>query len=60
MGGVVAAQGLHIGSMYIPVMQNLLGVSPVSIREWGLLAALAFSIIIVMEIFKFIKRKMVR
>ncbi|MBN2073900.1 MAG: HAD-IC family P-type ATPase [Actinobacteria bacterium] len=57
VGGVILAQGLHIGSMYIPVMQNLLGVSPVSIGEWGLLAALAFSIIIVMEIFKFIKRK---
>jgi P-type Ca2+ transporter type 2C len=55
--GVVAAQGLHIGSMYIPFMQNLLGISPVSIQEWGILAGIAFSIIIVLEIFKLIKRQ---
>lgn len=56
MGGVIAAQGIHIGSMYIPFMQDLLGISPVSFREWGIMMGIAFSIIVVMEIFKLIKR----
>jgi magnesium-transporting ATPase (P-type) len=57
IGGVIAAQGIHIGSMYIPFMQDLLGISPVSIKEWGILAGMALTILIVMEVFKLIKRK---
>jgi magnesium-transporting ATPase (P-type) len=57
MGGVIAAQGIHIGSMYIPFMQDLLGISPVSFQEWGIMVGIAFSIIAVMEIFKSAKRR---
>ncbi len=57
IGGVIAAQGIHIGSMYLPFMQDLLGISPVSFREWGIMAGIAFSIIVVMELFKLIKRR---
>ncbi|KUG20327.1 MAG: HAD-IC family P-type ATPase [Methanomicrobiaceae archaeon] len=52
IGGVIAAQGIHILSMYIPFLQETLGVAPVRLGEWILLALLASIILIVMEIFK--------
>ncbi len=56
--GVVAAQGIHIASLHIPFMRDLLGTSPVAIGQWLLLFAMASIIILVMEIYKLGKRKM--
>jgi len=55
--GVLAAQGIHIGSMYIPFMQNLLNIEPVTFIYWIVLFAIASAIILIMEIFKIVKRK---
>ncbi|MCG9480148.1 MAG: cation transporting ATPase C-terminal domain-containing protein, partial [Actinomycetia bacterium] len=57
IAGVLAAQGIHIASLYIPFMQNLLGTSPVTFTQWLLLLSLATIVLWVMEIYKFIKRK---
>ena len=51
--GIIAAQGIHILSMYIPVMQDLLGIVPVSLEQWGILLGISCLILVVMEIFKF-------
>ena len=56
--GVFGALGLHIAVMYIPFMQKLLSIGPVNIQWWGIIAGLAFSIIVVMEIFKLVKRRL--
>ncbi|MBQ0740341.1 cation transporting ATPase C-terminal domain-containing protein, partial [Aquimarina celericrescens] len=32
--GVLAAQGIHILSMQIPFMQDILGIEPISFNEW--------------------------
>jgi magnesium-transporting ATPase (P-type) len=55
--GVLAAQGIHILSMQIPFMQNILRIEPVTFNEWLYLIALAVPMIIVMELFKLIRRK---
>ncbi len=55
--GVAAAQGLHIASLYLPFMQRILGTSPVSLIEWVILASIAATILLIMEIFKLINRK---
>ncbi|HMO57274.1 MAG TPA: cation-translocating P-type ATPase C-terminal domain-containing protein, partial [Roseiflexaceae bacterium] len=52
IGGVFAALGLHLLSMQLPFMQSLLRVAPVSFAEFGILFALALSVLLVMEIFK--------
>ena len=57
LGGVVAAQGLHIISLYLPFMQDVLGIKPVSFSQWLLLLALAVVILLVMEIFKLARNK---
>jgi magnesium-transporting ATPase (P-type) len=54
---VLAAQGIHILSMYIPFMQNILRVHPITINEWGAVLTLALPIIIIMEVFKLVKRR---
>ncbi len=50
--GVLGALGLHILSMYIPVMQDILGVQPVDFVNFAVLLGLASLLLITMEIFK--------
>jgi magnesium-transporting ATPase (P-type) len=50
--GVLAAQGIHILSMYVPFMQRILQVRPVTLKEWVVPFVMASSVLIVMEIFK--------
>ncbi len=53
--GVVLAQGIHILSMHIPFMQEVLRVEPITPKEWFELLILALPLLLVMEIFKRIK-----
>jgi magnesium-transporting ATPase (P-type) len=52
VGGVVAALGLHLLVLWLPLFQSLLGVQPVSLTEFFALAALASTILLVLELFK--------
>jgi len=54
--GVLAAQGIHIMAMYVPLMQKVLQISPVSAVEWFFLFLLASSILVVMEVFKILRK----
>jgi len=54
---VLAAQGIHILSMHIPFMQDLLRIQPITFREWLLVLILAIPIFLVMELFKVALRK---
>ena len=54
--GVLAAQGLHILSMQIPIMQKILQTEPITLEQWFYVLMLAFPILISMEIFKFFKK----
>jgi magnesium-transporting ATPase (P-type) len=53
--GILLAQGIHIAAMMNPVMQNVLGIGPVSIATWGVLLGLASVVVVGMEIFKWVK-----
>jgi magnesium-transporting ATPase (P-type) len=55
--GVLAAQGIHILSMQIPFMQNILRIEPVTFNEWLYILVLAIPMIVVMEIFKFVANR---
>ncbi|OGI01517.1 MAG: ATPase, partial [Candidatus Melainabacteria bacterium GWF2_37_15] len=56
IAGIIAAQILHIVSMNISIMQDLLDVEPIGLNDWLYTLVLAGSILIVMEIFKILKR----
>ncbi|MCT8336244.1 HAD-IC family P-type ATPase [Methanoculleus sp. Afa-1] len=56
IAGVVAAQGIHILALYVPFLQDVLQVQPVSPVEWVTLLVLASSVVVVMEIFKAVRK----
>jgi magnesium-transporting ATPase (P-type) len=56
IAGVIAAQGIHILALYVPFLQDVLQLQPVSLVEWLVLLALASSVVVVMEIFKAVRR----
>ncbi|WP_050898924.1 cation-translocating P-type ATPase [Allomesorhizobium alhagi] len=55
--GVIGAQALHIGAMHVPIMSETLGLSPVSLREWAVMLAFAFALLVVMEFDKWVDRR---
>lgn len=56
IAGVIAAQGVHIIALYIPFLQDVLGFAPVSPVEWATLLLLASIVVVVMEIYKLVRR----
>lgn len=56
--GVLAAQGLHILSMQIPIMQSTLKIEPITLTEWIYVLSLSFPMVLSMEIFKKIKKQL--
>lgn len=54
---VVFTQGIHISSLYIPFMQDLLHLEPVSIKEWSILLLIALGLVVVMEVEKKIAKR---
>ena len=48
--GTLAAQGIHILALYSPLMQEVLGVSPVSLQHWGALLTVALLQLLAMEL----------
>jgi hypothetical protein len=55
--GVLAAQGLHLLAMHVPVMQRMLQVGPVTSGEWIIPFVLSGVILAVMEGFKWAVRR---
>lgn len=47
--GTLAAQIIHIASMYTPWISNVLVVTPVSLAHWAELLMIAFSLLVIME-----------
>lgn len=57
LGGVALAQGIHIAAMHIPLTQRLLETEPNPVNEWLLYLGLASSILVVMEGYKWLRRR---
>ena len=54
---VAAAQGIHIAAMYNPTMQSILDIQPIEIEVWITLLFIALTLIGVMEIEKFLRKR---
>lgn len=50
--GALAALTIHIGAMYVPLMQEILGTQPTSLTTWAAVAALAVSVVPAVELHK--------
>ena len=55
IGTVLLAQGVHIATMWIPGLRDVLGMHPVSFKAWGALLGIALSIIVIGELYKWIR-----
>ncbi|HMP91841.1 MAG TPA: cation-translocating P-type ATPase C-terminal domain-containing protein, partial [Phnomibacter sp.] len=53
---LLLAQGVHIAASYIPPVANALQIAPVPAKDWAMLLIMASSILVVMEVYKAIKR----
>jgi P-type Ca2+ transporter type 2C len=60
MIGVPLAFGLHVLSMRLPFMQDLLRLAPVGLEAFLLLTLLASSVLWVMELFKLWRKRATR
>ena len=58
ISAVITAQAVHISAMFFPGLASVLRIKPVGIGEWLLIAALAGSLIVVMEIYKLLSRRL--
>ncbi len=52
--GTLLAQGLHITAMHLPFFANILKIQPVSFNEWIILLILSLSVLLIIEVDKFI------
>jgi len=55
--GVITAQSLHIAATYIPFFQKSLKLEPIRLHDWFFLLLLASSILLGMELFKWLQSK---
>ncbi|MBW8318174.1 MAG: HAD-IC family P-type ATPase, partial [Rhizobium sp.] len=55
--GIIGSQALHLGAMYVPGLNDLLGITPIALEEWLLLAALASVLLLVSEVEKIVYRR---
>lgn len=55
--GVAAAQGAHVLAMYLPVLRDTLTLEPIPLRDWAMMAGLASSILLAMELDKWLDRR---
>lgn len=55
IGTVVLAQAIHIGAMYLPGLSDVLHIHPVTITQWGTLLGVAFTVILVVELYKWLR-----
>jgi magnesium-transporting ATPase (P-type) len=58
--GTAAAQLVHIGAMYTPGLRDVLGIQPVSLQHWLELLWLALSVLVAMELHKWLRSWLVR
>jgi magnesium-transporting ATPase (P-type) len=57
IGGVLLAQLIHITAINIPAMQGVLGTDTITLQEGSYLLGYALALLLVMEIFKFIRSR---
>jgi Ca2+-transporting ATPase len=55
--GTLAAQMIHIAAMYTPGLSSVLEIQPVTLEQWVVLFGMALSILVVMEVYKALRRR---
>jgi len=56
--GTILAQLIHIAAMYLPWISDILHIQPVSPQHWLRLLGMAMSVLVAMEIYKWLRQRM--
>jgi Ca2+-transporting ATPase len=48
---------IHIAAMYTPGLSSVLEIQPVTLEQWVVLFGMALSILVVMEVYKALRRR---
>lgn len=54
---MIAAQLLHVGAIYTPGLNDVLGLQPITWQEWGAMLTIALSLVLVNEGYKALKTR---
>ena len=54
---MLSAQGIHIAAMHLPVISEILQVTPVSLQQWSTLLSYACTLILVDEVHKWWRKR---
>ncbi|MEH6576121.1 MAG: HAD-IC family P-type ATPase [Amphritea sp.] len=55
--GMLSAQGIHIAAMHLPIISDILQVTPVSLQQWSTLLSYACSLILLDEVHKWWRKR---
>lgn len=55
--GMLSAQGIHIAAMHLPIISNILQVTPVTLQQWSTLLSYACSLILIDEVHKWWRKR---
>ncbi len=55
--GTLLAQLIHIAAMYAPWISDVLHIQPISLEHWSKLLVMALSVLVVMEMYKWLRRR---
>jgi len=57
IGAIILAQGIHLLSMNLPIMQVVLSLEPVDFNQWISTFTVGISILLLMELYKYVRQK---
>lgn len=57
IAGIFGAQLLHIVAMHTPILQDVLGLQPVSVAEWLAVLGLAALVVVIGELYKLLRAR---
>jgi magnesium-transporting ATPase (P-type) len=60
IGAIFLAHAIHVGASYIPLLANLLELRPYEFDDWAFVMETSLTIILVMEVFKWVKRRQLK
>jgi magnesium-transporting ATPase (P-type) len=60
IGSIFLAHAIHVGASYIPLLANLLELRPYKFDDWAFVMEASLTIILVMEVFKWVKRRVLK
>jgi Ca2+-transporting ATPase len=54
--GTLGAIAIHVGALYLPFTQSVLGLEPISLASWAEILAISLTVVVAVEVHKLARR----